>query len=267
VSKDLNLPVQPPMTSSGLLRYRSAPSTLLGEVCEDFLQPGPRAGSPEPGADNAFSRFLADHQIRDKPPAPAPHAPAAAHFPDTAAMASQHQHHQQQQMMFHSQQQQQQMAAVESGLYRTVSSGMETASAAGAGVGSSNLARQSSSPAGFLDHLNMENGWSLLSSAFFWYYCSCHSLLASCVAIIAVLGEFFFLEPFLFLELSVSHLRRSAQLRIRCHAEGGHEHGLQGRQQRRHGRLFCRWWQQAQGATQLLVTAGIVDVTDLRDGQ
>ncbi|KAG2584911.1 transcription factor bHLH130-like isoform X2 [Panicum virgatum] len=158
VSKDLNLPVQPPMTSSGLQRYRSAPSTLLGEVCEDFLQPGPRAGSPDPGADNVFSRFLADHQIRDKPPAPAPHAPAAAHFPDTAAMASQHQNQQQQQqqqMMFHSQQQQ--MATVESGLYRTVSSGMEAPTAAVAGA--SSLIRQSSSPAGFLNHLNMDNGY------------------------------------------------------------------------------------------------------------
>ncbi|WVZ92250.1 hypothetical protein U9M48_038331 [Paspalum notatum var. saurae] len=153
VSKDLNLPVQSPMTSSGLLRYRSAPSTLLGEVCEDFLQPGPRGASPDPsGADNVLSRFLADHQIRDKPP-----PPAAPHFPDAAAMASQQQ--QQQQMMFHSQQQQQQqqqMAAVESGLYRTVSSGME---APAAGAGASSLIRQSSSPAGFLNHLNMDNGY------------------------------------------------------------------------------------------------------------
>ncbi|CAL5005393.1 unnamed protein product [Urochloa decumbens] len=163
VSKDLNLPVQPPMTSSGLLRYRSAPSTLLGEVCEDFLNPVPRAASPDPAADNVFSRFLADHQIRDKPPAPAPpqqhHAPAAAHFPDTtAAMAASHQ--QQQQMMFHSQHQHQQMAAVESGLYRTVSSGMEAPTAAAvAGAGASSLIRQSSSPAGFLNHLNMDNGY------------------------------------------------------------------------------------------------------------
>jgi len=262
VSKDLNLPVQPPMASSGLLRYRSAPSSVLGELCEDFLPAGARAASPDAGADGVFARFLADHHIRDDKPAPAP-APAAGHFASEADMASQ----QQQQMMFHSQHQHQEMVDAKSGLYRTVSSGMETASAAGAGVGSSNLARQSSSPAGFLDHLNMENGWSLLSSAFFWYFCSCHSLLASRVAIIAVLGEFFFLEPFLFLELSVSHLRCFAQLRVRCHAEGGHEHGLQGRQQRRHGRLSCRWWQQAKGAAQLLVTAGIVDVTDLRDGQ
>jgi len=203
VSKDLNLPVQPPMTSSGLLRYRSAPSTLLGEVCEDFLQPGPRAGSPDPCADNVFSRFLADHQIRDKPPAPAPHAPAAAHFPDTAAMASQHQHHQQQQMMFHSQQQQQQqqqqMAAVESGLYRTVSSGMEAPTAA-----ASSLIRQSSSPAGFLNHLNMDNGWSLLNPAFFWYSHSCHSCHALSLRrnyCRSVLGEFLF-GTFLFPELS-----------------------------------------------------------------
>ncbi|KAF8690152.1 hypothetical protein HU200_041392 [Digitaria exilis] len=150
------------MTSSGLLRYRSAPSTMLGELCEDFLQPGPppRAASPDHAADtNVFSRFLADHQIRDKPPA---HA-----FPDTAAMASQAQQqhqHQQQQMMFHSQQQQQQqMAAVESGLYRTVSSGME-APTAGAG-GSSSLIRQSSSPAGFLNHLNMDNGYGSMLRA------------------------------------------------------------------------------------------------------
>uniref|UniRef100_J3MUA0 BHLH domain-containing protein n=1 Tax=Oryza brachyantha TaxID=4533 RepID=J3MUA0_ORYBR len=64
VSKDLNLPVQPPMSSSGLLRYRSAPSSLLGEFCDDFLPPAPRAASPD-AADNVFSRFLADHQIRD----------------------------------------------------------------------------------------------------------------------------------------------------------------------------------------------------------
>lgn len=180
-SKDLNQP-PPPMNSSGLLRYRSAPSTLLGEVCEEFLQPGPRAASPDAAAaDNVFSRFLADHQIRDtKPPPPPPVAPGA-HFPDDSAMASQ-QH--QQQMMFHSQQQhQQQMPPVGvEGLYRTVSSaGMDSAAAATAG-GASSLLRQSSSPAGFLNHLNMDNGQyhsysppSFLNSAFFWYYPRFHS--------------------------------------------------------------------------------------------
>ncbi|KAM0911598.1 hypothetical protein ACQ4PT_013350 [Festuca glaucescens] len=152
VSKDLNLPVQPPppMNSSGLLRYRSAPSTLLGDVCEEFL---PRAASPA-AADNVFSRFLADHQIRDsKPPTPPP-----AHFTDEAAAAIASQQHQQ--MMFHSQQQQQ-MAPVD-GLYRTVSSGgMDVPTAAAA----SSLLRQSSSPAGFLNHLNMDNGYESMLRA------------------------------------------------------------------------------------------------------
>jgi len=224
VSKDLNLPVQPPpMASSGLLRYRSAPSTVLGDLCEDFLPSAPRAASPDAGAD--FSRFLADHHIRDDKPSPA--APAAVHFPSEADMASQ-----QKQMMFHSQQQQQQeMVGAKSGLYRTVSSGIETAATVGTGGASasanaSNLIRQSSSPAGFLDHLSMDNGWSRLNSAFIWYDRSYHSLLASLPAIIAVLGAFFFWETFLFLELtlSVSHLRYFAQFRIRGHAEGWHGH-------------------------------------------
>nr|CAB3458296.1 unnamed protein product [Digitaria exilis] len=160
VSKDLNIPVQPPMTSSGLLRYRSAPSTVLGELCEDFLSAGARAGSPDAGgADNVFARFLADHHIRDNKPSPPP-AAAAGHFHSEADMASQQQH--QQQMMFHSQhqQQQQEMVDAKSGLYRTVSSGMEPAAAAG-----TSLTRQSSSPAGFLDHLNMDNGYGAMLRA------------------------------------------------------------------------------------------------------
>jgi len=218
VSKDLNLPVQPPpMASSGLLRYRSAPSTVLGDLCEDFLPSAPRAASPDAGAgaDNVFSRFLADHHIRDDKPSPA--APAAVHFPSEADMASQ--------------QQQQEMVGAKSVLYRTVSSGIETAATVGTGGASasanaSNLIRQSSSPAGFLDHLSMDNGWSRLNSAFIWYDRSYHSLLASLPAIIAVLGAFFFWETFLFLELtlSVSHLRYFAQFRIRGHAEGWHGH-------------------------------------------
>jgi hypothetical protein len=207
---------------------------VLGDLCEDFLPSAPRAASPDAAADNVFSRFLADHHIRDdkpSPPPPPPAAPAAVHFPSEADMASQQQ--QQQQMMFHShQQQQQEMVGAKSGLYRTVSSGIETAAPVGTGGASanaSNLIRQSSSPAGFLDHLNMDNGWSLLNSAFIWYDRSYHSLLASLAAspIIAVLGAFFFWEAFLFLELtlSVSHLRYFAQFRIRGHAEGGHGHG------------------------------------------
>jgi hypothetical protein len=41
VAKDLNLPVQPPMASSGLLRYIQI-GPQLSELCEDFLMPAPR---------------------------------------------------------------------------------------------------------------------------------------------------------------------------------------------------------------------------------
>ncbi|XP_040383807.1 transcription factor bHLH130-like [Oryza brachyantha] len=183
VSKDLNLPVQPQqqlpaagggggvrtppqMSSPGLLRYRSAPSTLLGDVCGDFLpavgggqQQQQRPASPDHhAADTVLARFLAGHhpEIRDKPPRPAV-AAAAAHFvPEdaaAAAMASQ----QQQQLMYQSHQQQQ-MAAME-GLYRTVSSGGTESTAAAASGGGNSLLRQSSSPAGFLNHLTMDNGY------------------------------------------------------------------------------------------------------------
>ncbi|KAL6844738.1 hypothetical protein ACP4OV_025397 [Aristida adscensionis] len=187
VAKDLNLPAAPPppqqqMSSPGLLRYRSAPSTLLGEVmCGDHHGFAAAAGDGGGGgvhradhgaaADTALARFLAGHhhhhhhhhpEIRDtKPPRPA----AAAHFLDAtaaASMASQHQH-QQQELMYHSQQQQQQMAAME-GLYRTLSSG-GTEPAAAAAAANNSLLRQSSSPAGFLDHLTMDNGYGGLLRA------------------------------------------------------------------------------------------------------
>ena len=158
LSKDLNLSIQqqqqpvagvrtpPQMSSPGLLRYRSAPSTMLGDVCGDFLPTAGagdghrQAGSPDHAADTVFARFLA------APPRPASAAPS--HFPtdNAASMASQ-----QQQLMYQSQQQ---MAAME-GLFRT--GGTDPAAAAG----NNGLVRQSSSPAGFLNHLNMDNGWYL----------------------------------------------------------------------------------------------------------
>ncbi|GJN33616.1 hypothetical protein PR202_gb22236 [Eleusine coracana subsp. coracana] len=158
VSKDLNLPaVQPPqMSSPGLLRYRSAPSNLLGEVCTEDFHPAADGGGaatghhqrPDHAADAALARFLAGHhhhaEIADcKPPRP------AAHFLDDAVSSMALQHQQQQQLMYQSQQQ---VAAMD-GFYRN---GVEH----GAGVGSgTNLVRQSSSPAGFLNHLNMDNGY------------------------------------------------------------------------------------------------------------
>lgn len=171
VSKDLNLPaVQPQMSSPGLLRYRSAPSNLLGEVCaEDFHAAEGGAGHhqrPDHAADAALARFLAGHhhaEIGDcKPPRPA----AAAHIlDDDASMAAQHP---QQQIMYH--QQQQQVAAMD-GFYRTLSSN-GTEHAVGSG---NNLVRQSSSPAGFIKHLNMDNGnWRFLLCTTIKPIMSCH---------------------------------------------------------------------------------------------
>ncbi|CAL5087690.1 unnamed protein product [Urochloa decumbens] len=158
VPKDLNLPAaQPhPMSSPGLLRYRSAPSTLLGEVmCGDqgFTAAAAAAGhgADHAAADSVLARFLAGHhaEIPDcKPPRP-------AHFmEDAASMAAS------QQLMFQSQQQQQ-MAAMEAGqLYSNVSCAGTEPIAAG-----SSLLRQSSSPAGFLNHLNMDNGYGSMLRA------------------------------------------------------------------------------------------------------
>ncbi|KAG2635820.1 transcription factor bHLH130-like [Panicum virgatum] len=170
VPKDLNLPAAQPqptrtppqMSSPGLLRYRSAPSTLLGEVMcgdHDFHEAAAAGHGPaHAAADNVLARFLAGHHadIPDcKPPRP---AAAAAHFmEDAASMATPQQ---QQQLMYQSQQQ---MAAME-GLYRNVSSGgTEQAVAAGASGGA--VLRQSSSPAGFLNHLNMDNGYGSMLRA------------------------------------------------------------------------------------------------------
>ncbi|CAL5063733.1 unnamed protein product [Urochloa decumbens] len=167
VPKDLNLPAaQPhPMSSPGLLRYRSAPSTLLGEVmCGDQGFPAAAAaaghGADHAAADSVLARFLAGHhaEIPDcKPPRP---AAAAAHFmEDAASIAAASQ---QQLLMYQSQQQQ--MAAME-GHYRNVSSVCTEPIAAVAAGGGNSLLRQSSSPAGFLNHLNMDNGYGSMLRA------------------------------------------------------------------------------------------------------
>lgn len=91
----------------GLLRYRSAPSTLLGEVMcgdQDFPAAAGGGGHGPPDhatTDNILALFLTGHhsEAQDcKPPFPA----AAAHFMDEAAASQQ----QQQQLMYQLQQQQ-----------------------------------------------------------------------------------------------------------------------------------------------------------------
>jgi hypothetical protein len=153
VFKDLSPPAvrpQPQMSSPGLLRYRSAPSNLLGEVCAGDFHAAAEGGAHRP-ADHAVDAALAGHHdeavVGCKPPRPAP----AAHFlHDAASMASHHQ------LMYQSQQQHT-AAQMEELYYRTLSSN-------GAAVGSGNSpVRQSSSPAGFLKHLNTDNGnWRFL---------------------------------------------------------------------------------------------------------
>jgi hypothetical protein len=154
VSKDLNLPaVQPQMSSPGLLlRYRSAPiNNLFGE---DFhAAEGSAAGHhhrPDHAADAALERFLAgshDDIVDCKPPRPA--APAPFLHDAASSVASLHQ------LTYQSPPPQQQMAAQMEGYYRTLSSGGSEHDAVGSG---NSLVRQSSSPAGFLNHLNMDNG-------------------------------------------------------------------------------------------------------------
>lgn len=154
--------------SSGLLRYRSAPSTLLGEVCEDFIPTHGRTSSPE--TDSMLARFLgADLRdpIRDPKPAMNPSPPTTAapgsHF--ASAVIEEHQHNphpNQHQMMFHSHQQHVPSHNSAESLYRTASSaGLEAeqikTGAAGSTAGA-NIMRTTSSPAGFFANLNVENG-------------------------------------------------------------------------------------------------------------
>ncbi|CAN6196410.1 unnamed protein product [Urochloa humidicola] len=159
VPKDLNLPAaaQPhPMSSPGLLRYRSAPSTLLGEVMcgdQDFTAAAAGHGPDHAAADSVLARFLVGHQHVEIPDCKPPRPAASAHFMDDAAS-----HHQQ--LMYQSQQQQH-MAAMEGQLYRNVSSGGTEPIAADG----NSLLRQSSSPAGFLNHLNMDNGYGSMLRA------------------------------------------------------------------------------------------------------
>ncbi|CAL9128471.1 unnamed protein product [Musa acuminata var. zebrina] len=144
--------------SSGLLRYRSAPSSLLGEVCEEFDPVS--AASHE--TETMYARFLAPDprdEVRDKPSGVAassaghssPHVPPPPAAPEVNEQQSRgfssapH-------TMFHLQQQQpQQMPS-----HSSVESSFPVSGS------SSSLIRQSSSPAGFLSHLNANSGYGMM---------------------------------------------------------------------------------------------------------
>ncbi|KAJ6839443.1 putative transcription factor bHLH130 [Iris pallida] len=136
--------------SSGLLRYRSAPSSLFGEACEDFLS----ASTSCLEAETLFERLLS-HDPRDKPllptlPLQQVTVPAVeknttvetAAFSSAAAVS---------QMIYHQQQQQHNNLVTSMGM-----DGDQIKNG-------SSLIRQSSSPAGLFFHLNVENGYGVMS--------------------------------------------------------------------------------------------------------
>ncbi|XP_074574117.1 transcription factor bHLH130-like [Curcuma longa] len=162
-SKDLssvlfagNHPQEQPMSSGGLLRYRSAPSSLLGELRENFLPVS--SGCPETATSAAmFCRLLAeDIQIRDdvppgrggaattQPLPPQFATPASAERSGALFSPASQQNHQQQQQQF----------------ARVME---QTKNGGGAASGSSNLVRHRSSPAGVLSHLNANAGYPNIS--------------------------------------------------------------------------------------------------------
>lgn len=149
--------------NSGLLRFSSAPSSLLGEVCDDFLPVRP--SSPE--IESLFSRFIAPYprdEIRDKSAATAAAtavAAAGSHehrntlFTSVAAEQNGGFSSVSSQLLYHTQQQQ----PVAENVYRLVGSmAMEVDQMKQGCAGGANLLRQSSSPAGFLSHLNGDSG-------------------------------------------------------------------------------------------------------------
>nr|QDH08903.1 transcription factor bHLH130-like isoform X1 [Cymbidium sinense] len=160
--EESNLPREQEM-NSGLLRFSSAPSSLLGEVCDDFLPLRP--SSPE--TESLFSRFLAPYprdEIRDKSAATAA-AAAAGHGHrntlSTSVAAEQNGGFSSisSQLLYHTQQQQ----PVAENAYRVVSSmAMEVDQMKQGCAGGANLIRQSSSPAGFFSHLNVDSGYGLM---------------------------------------------------------------------------------------------------------
>ncbi|OAY74514.1 Transcription factor bHLH130 [Ananas comosus] len=148
--------------SSGLLRYRSAPTALLGEVVDDFLPVRP--SSPE--TETMFARFLATSDLRDeireKPPSAAAQRSSTFASAMDEAAASQQQQQQQQQMMYHSHHQPMPSHGSVESLYRTASSAaidLEPMKSDGA---TNNLIRQSSSPPGIFSHVNVDNGYSVM---------------------------------------------------------------------------------------------------------
>ncbi|KAJ0961732.1 hypothetical protein J5N97_000051 [Dioscorea zingiberensis] len=145
-SRDLNLTFSSgsdlqrrQMGPGGLLRYRSAPSSLLGEAVDDFL-PAARPSSP----DSMLARFLSSDLHHQDKPHPQSHtaAPLPTSSPMEQACAAD---------VVASQQQQQQQQPQP--MFYGSHGGVDNCS---------NLVRQSSSPAGLFSHLHVDNGYGVM---------------------------------------------------------------------------------------------------------
>lgn len=165
-AKDLNRPFHhhhQQQMSSGLLRYRSAPSSLFGEACEDFLPVRPSS----PDTDAMFARFLPPdlrEEIRDKPtPPPGSGGQRNPQFPPpqlpmAAAVSAAEENAAAATAAFSS-------AAATQMLYQQqIASSLATSIAMEADQmkNGSNLIRHSSSPAGLFTHFNVDNGYGVM---------------------------------------------------------------------------------------------------------
>ncbi|WOK91993.1 transcription factor bHLH130 [Canna indica] len=203
-SKDLNLPYLPASSfgshqkedpeselfhhqsqqqqmNSGLLRFRSAPSSLLGELCEDFVPIRPSGAETE----NMFSRFMAQG-LHDKPTGGATiDCQRSPHFRPPASEEMVNSHNK---IAFsssppmtyhHSQQQQLQMPnhSMADSSHRAVGPLAPAVEQIENGTNSSsNLTRQGSSPSGLFSQLNADNGYAMMRSLSGFRYRDLHPM-------------------------------------------------------------------------------------------
>uniref|UniRef100_A0A1D1YSG5 Transcription factor bHLH130 n=1 Tax=Anthurium amnicola TaxID=1678845 RepID=A0A1D1YSG5_9ARAE len=164
--------------SAGLLRYRSAPSSLLGEVCDDLIHLRPSGSETEA----LFTRLVVPPDLRDqiggKPSAAGGAAAATTGFtpemergdPEAARRHSGGLSSPASEMVYQARQQRHlpghgcaaAAAAAVDGSYRVASTMAMEGEEEKGGVNSSNLVRHSSSPPGLFSHLMVENGYAVL---------------------------------------------------------------------------------------------------------
>lgn len=166
--------------SSGLMRYRSAPSSVLldlvdnnggGAGCEDFRDfRFPRPSSPE--VETVLARFISscnapdhlndngsnNHLFEERP----------VKQEAVDSVSKQNGYSNSPQMMYQAQQVHDLNSSSSFGAFKTT--GLDNSSKMGDG-NRSNLVRQTSSPAGFFPNLNVDNGMNFLLLYFFGLHC------------------------------------------------------------------------------------------------